>query len=170
MKNFSLLILITLLIAFMLFSGCTRQSVGESPMTEIPIVIEADPDVNSEGTIVMPDFCIFGKYICDSDYYNTDFFLEQHSEAVPFIDFYEDGKCIFRINYSEGVYDVNGIYDIEKDLIYVELNFDDTVFIDRETAEIYIPTEYIFSIVSNDEIVIGDYCYGVRAGDSFHRE
>ena len=169
MKKFTLTIMITFPIAFMLFSGCTRLSAGESQIAEMPTVIETESEESSEGTINMPDFSIYGKYICSSDYFSVEFFLEKHSEAVPFIYFNEDGKCIFRINYLGGVCEVNGFYNIEKDLIYVDLHFDGTVFIDKETAETYIPTEYIFSIVSNDEIVIGDDCYGVRAGDSFLR-
>jgi len=167
-KN-AVLLLLTLVTALMLLSGCATSFDEKIPIIEMAEAHESDLEATLGGANVEVDYSIDDKYACTNDYFEADFFI-QHPEAVPFIDFVEDGKCIFGINYSGGFCDVNGTYSIEDDRIYVELDFKGTIFIDNETAATYTFTQYVFSIVSDDEIVIDKDCYGVRAGDSFIRE
>ena len=164
------IIVFALLFSFILLPGCTQPQIVEPPRTghsNAP-VSEADPEI----LMGMPPYDVSGKYVCSSELYNTDIeFFAQRPELLPFITFYEDGKCIFGINYAGDFCDVNGIYSIEGgDSVIIDLDFENTVFIDTETSETYIPMQYTFKIVNDDEIIIDKDCYGVHAEDSFFRE
>ena len=49
------------------------------------------------------EFDVLGKYICESDYWKGE------SSDPPFIMFYNDGSCVFEIDYLEGACNVEGI-------------------------------------------------------------
>ena len=165
--------LLFLLLIIIAITGC-GQSISEpivEDSPEIPPITNNVPNSSlndvQEGFDNSPRHNILGKYICSNDQYDDEFYIKKPN-TVPFIVFKDDWKCILGINYAEGFSIVNGVFDkIEENQIYVELYLEGSLFIDNETGEEYIPTQYIFSIASDKEIIIDKDCYGVHAGDSF---
>jgi|GEM_PF-1236429 len=110
------------------------------------------------------EFNALGTFICASDSFETEFH-KKYPSTIPLIAFYSADTCHVRVNYGEGMCDVAGFYTIEGENINVKLDFRDTIFEGIGTE--YMDNQYVFSIVSNKQIVIDRDCYTVNQGDCF---
>ncbi len=108
---------------------------------------------------------IQGTYICSSEY-----FSDGNSSSIPSVYFDEDGDCLMSINYFEGGCNMEGRYRIENDLIYVKLDFSNTIFEDtgdEYTYTDFISDECVFYMASDSKLIIDRGFYAVNAGDEF---
>ena len=190
-----LYVLLCIVVVASTFAGCMQDAseldVNDSP--EPPVIVEEDPDispddendVHEESAIVedapdtssketkediddLADYNISGKYICANEYYKDEYFIDW-PEGISSVTFFENGTCVFFINYNGGCEEVDGVYKKESNIINVDLDFEGTLFVDNDTAEKYLPVQYTFRIVSDDKLIIDKGFYGVRAGDPFVR-
>lgn len=104
---------------------------------------------------------IVGKYICSSDYFSNDYFIE-YPECIPYIVFYDNGACEVLINYLEGIVTFSGDYHIQDTIVKVQFEFKGSIFEGDND-------EYCFSILDENCIRIEQDCYTVQAGDLFKR-
>jgi len=156
--------IIAFLSILIIVSGCTKET------THNPV-----------------DFQIVGRYVCSSDYFSYNYFVN-FPNHIPTIIFHEDGTCELVVNYFGGVVTVFGVYRIDNDVIFVDLNLNDTIsevhvikdgeafvelrpnFIVFEEGDVkYMDDHYAFSIINNDKIVIDRGFFAVNAGDVFVR-
>lgn len=108
---------------------------------------------------------IQGTYTCSSEY-----FSEGNSSSIPSVYFDEDGDCLMSVNYFEGGCNMEGRYRIENDLIYVKLDFSNTIFEDtgdEYTYTDFISDECVFYMASDSKLIIDRGFYAVNAGDEF---
>ena len=144
-----------ILIAGILLSGCREDNF----QSDRPDSSEVPESVSN-----IPEFNIIGKYICDNDYHKDEFFIE-NPESIPYITFNNDGSCKLLVNYLEGGCYMNGSYNIEDNQILVKLDFSGTIF--EGTGTEYMDDEHVFTIISNDKIIIDKGFYTVNARDFF---
>ena len=112
-------------------------------------------------------FNITGEYICDSIYFDDDFFAEK-PENVSKITFNNNGFCKLRVNYLGGISDVDCSYEVKQDFVKVKVHLEKSILSGTdERGNVYMNDEYIFSIINNNEIVIDKGFYAVKANDSF---
>jgi hypothetical protein len=158
-----------LLFLILLLNSCAINNPSSS--TDIPALPGSAID-NPISPTVVPDSSftleinILGKYICSSEYFNDEYFL-MHKESIPSINFYENGKCEFTVNYFDGVYGVEGVYIVYGEQIQVNLDLQGTIFEGED--ENYMDDQYVLSIIDDNKIVIDRGCYAVEAGDLFAR-
>ncbi len=127
-------------------------------------VLESKISESSEEIVKPLNYQVSGKYICNSDIYKAEFF-EGYSEAIPAVIFNEDGRCELIVNYMEGLCSVYGTYCVQENQVIVNVNLDGTIF--EESGTKYMNDQYVFKIMSNNEIVIDRGYYAVKAGDKF---
>ena len=154
---------IILLCCVFLLSGCMIIN----PKPSGSQVTSNDTSSNS----LKVNFDIFGEYICFDDYYVSEDYVYKPA-IMGSVTFYDGNRCQFFVNYLEGESDVEGTYSINGNTIYVKLDIENSFFkgIDPHTGEKYMDDQYVFTIVSNDEIIINNGFYAVNAGDSFKRQ
>lgn len=157
MKRFR--IIISAVIILFLF-GCADQD------AQIPETTGEKTEA-SAGTSIKPEYNIIGEYICQGEIYDQ--FKEEAYEYIPSINFYEDGSCRLRVYYIGGVSNVEGVYYIDENRIYVKVDLLYTNFQDSVTGENYMDDEYVFTIIDEDYLVIDRGFYVVNAEDPFVR-
>ena len=157
-----------ILIVFIVFCcACSQPNkIQSSDQNGGSSKLESDlADVQSDEASDSSKFNINGKYICNNDYFKNENHFAIFPEDIPAIAFYEDNSCEFNINYMGGITSVYGIYSIEGKQILVTIYLNDTIF--EESDIKYIDDKYIFSIRSDNEIIIDKGFYAVNAGDTF---
>ncbi len=120
---------------------------------------------------------IIGKYTCVSDYCNEN--LKDRPDYLPAITFNNNDTCEMLVNYIGGSTLLPGVYTIEDNKIFVEVDPSGTPVggIDKATDQPYMDDKYVFEIIDYDHLTFypaeGSYyndCYVVRSGDPFERQ
>lgn len=120
---------------------------------------------------------IIGKYTWVSD--SCDEALKAHPEYIPAITFNNDNTCEMLVNYIGGKTLLPGVYTIEDNKIFVEVDPSGTPVggIIPNTDQPYMDDKYVFEIIDYDHLTFcpaeGSYyndCYIVRNGDPFERQ
>ena len=113
------------------------------------------------------EFSALGRFVCVSDYHLTEEMLK-YPEFIPAITFYEDGTCNLFVAYFHGTCNVKGVYSKDGSHVKVELDLRGTLFEGTDQAGFpYMNDKYIFTIVSDERIIIDKGFYSVDAGDPF---
>ena len=160
-KLFILLCFVLILSGCAIFQNSSTES--NSSSSSMP---NSESSLSSSSKYDVSQFDVLGKFYCSNDYYNIEWF-ENNPESIPSIEFFKDGRCILFVNYFEGTCDISGVYSIEGNKIKVELDFQGTIF--EGTGTEYMDDQYVFTIISDNEITIDKGYYTVEAGDPFIR-
>jgi len=145
-----------LLFIVLLLSGCNNFSSSND---------SSESNNSTDSSKIEID--ILGKFVCAADYFEA--FIES-PEYIPYITFEGDGICSLLIYYIGGKCIATGVYDIENEIIKVELDLRGTpVYGTDEGGFPYMDDKYVFEIISNNEIVIHGEFYAVMDGDAFVR-
>lgn len=110
---------------------------------------------------------VYGKYVCAGDKFSEDHFV-RFPEDIPYITFRKNGSCEVSVNYMEGLCVITGAFSVEGNQIFVELNFNGTMY--EGTGTEYMDDKYVYSNVGSGQIIIDRDCYFVIAGDKFQLE
>ncbi len=123
---------------------------------------------------------IIGKYTWVSE--SCQKALKDNPEYLPAITFNNDDTCEMLVYYFGGSTLFSGIYMIDDNKIFVDLDlesegsgFEGTI---PNTDQPYMDDKYVFEIIDYDHITIGPAegayhngnCYVVRSGDPFERQ
>ena len=157
--------LIFILFISVLFTLGCQQNIENSDAKNTSSTLNNSNKI-SEDAFDISKFDVLGTFICSDESFKTEFH-KKYPSTIPLIAFYEAGTCHFRINYSEGMFDVSGFYTVESNNIKVKLNLNNTIFMDAKTGEKYMDDQYVFTIMNNNKIVIDRECYAVNSGDLF---
>lgn len=163
------------------FNETTESAATDTIDTEITNPIVDTNETQTPDSEEPVEDKISGTYYCDAGCFIEPAFVRS-PEYISCITFYENSYCIFHVYYIGGVCDVNGTYQIDENIINVELDLSGTPiggadFHDGKEYP-YADSRYVFEIIDNDHIVFGvvpdayhkDGFYAIRDGYPFIRK